>query len=232
MARLFISYRRSDTGPYAGRLAARLARFQFESVFHDREDIPLGDNFADVVRHDLATSSAVLVLIGSRWLTACDDAGARRLDDSADWVRREISLALGRRLRVIPVLFDGALMPAATELPSEIAGFATSQAYDLTGAYFDRDADYLARRLEQDLIAESDRPADRRPEPTPLLIQLLTICVVLTLVTVGTAVAPSVVPALPSTFWVFPGSMSLASFLWLLYWFGEGRRAVKARAVA
>jgi hypothetical protein len=76
VARLFISYRRSDTGAYADRLENRLAQFQFESVFLDRDDIGLAENYADTIRTALARSEAVLVLIGPTWATVADASGA------------------------------------------------------------------------------------------------------------------------------------------------------------
>src|SRR6185295_8703836 len=106
MARLFISYRRSDTGAYADRLVARLSAFQFQAIFQDREDIDLADNYADQIRAALATCDAVLVLVGPGWTIAQDRAGNKRLDLPTDWVRREVTLALSMGVPIVPVLFD------------------------------------------------------------------------------------------------------------------------------
>src|SRR5262245_10360440 len=168
MARLFLSYRRSDTGAYADRLAQRLNAFQFDSVFIDREAIDLGDDYADRIRSELPRCAAVLVLIGPAWLDAKDAAGQRRLDNPADWVRREVAIALAQDLRVIAVLFDSPRKPsqAQAELPPDIRALASKNDYAIDGNYFDRDADYLCRRLEQQLVVAdraAARPALSRP---------------------------------------------------------------------
>lgn len=229
MARVFLSYRRSDTGAYADRLTERLHAFQFESVFQDREDIALGQNFADAIRQDLSRCDAMLVLIGPRWLTPPVSGGGRRIDDPADWVRREVALALGRGIPVVPVLFDGARAPTAADLPPELALLATAQGYDLNGNYFDRDADDLARRLEQLLVSAGSGTDARPPVARELLGQLRMIWVGLSLVTILLAVLPLFAKALPAGFWVFPGTMTLAAFLWWLYWLGESIRPIRGR---
>jgi hypothetical protein len=230
MARLFLSYRRSDTGAYADRLAARLARFQFDAIFQDREDIALADNYADRIRADLSQCDAVLVLIGRSWTEARDAAGQRRLDDPADWVRREIALALSMRLKVIPVLFDAARVPAAGELPAGLAPLATAQGYDINGNYFDRDADDLASRLEQVLVASARIVATpQSPVPNRVLGQLQAIWVTLCAITIAVSIAPFFVPILPQFFWLFPGTMTVAAFFWWLYWLGESLRPARPR---
>jgi hypothetical protein len=51
--------------------------------------------------------------MGPNWLRATDASGKRRLDDEEDFVRMEIVAALERKIRVIPVIFGRAQMPAA-----------------------------------------------------------------------------------------------------------------------
>lgn len=234
MARLFLSYRRSDTGAYADRLAARLAAFQFDAIFLDREDIALGANYADRIRDELSQCDALLLLIGPGWLTAQGADGGPRLANPADWVRREAALALARRLPVIPVFFDSPpqLTPAA--LPAELAPLATAEGYDINGNYFDRDADDLGRRLETLLVrdrAVATTPVDARPATaTAFLRQLTWMWLLLFAATVATAVVPAFTPALPRSFWIFPGSMTMAAFLWRLYWMGEAARPARAHA--
>jgi len=232
MAKLFLSYRRSDCGPYAERLAHRLRSFQFDTVFLDRDNIRLADDFADRIRSGLSQSVAMLVLIGKGWSTAQDDAGRRRLDDPTDWVRREVALAFSLTLPVIPVLFDAARMPSPTDLPAELAPLATRQGYDISGNYFDRDADDLARKLEGILIAGA-RPGSSSAVArvsTAFLRQLQIIWLVLSAITAGVAIAPAFLPALPQTFWLFPCCMTVAAFLWWLYWLGESARPARLAA--
>jgi hypothetical protein len=132
---------------------------------------------------------------------------------------------------MIPVLFDAARVPGVAQMPSELAGLATAQGYDINGNYFDRDADDLARRLEQLLVSRERSSASREPTPpaNALLHQLRTIWMALLVVTLVLAIAPFFLPALPQFFWLFPGTMTLAAFLWYLYWMGELQRPPRSR---
>jgi len=230
MARLFISYRRGDTGAYADRLVARLSAFQFQAIFQDREDIDLADNYADQIRSGLAKCDAVLVLIGPDWTKAQDRAGNKRLDMPNDWVRREVTLALSLGVPIVPVLFDSARTPSAADIPSDLAPLATAQGYDINGNYFDRDTDDLARRLEQSIVsrarATSDPPA---PVTSVFLTQLQAIWIGLCVIALGLAIVPFFSPALPRNFWVFPASMAVPAFLFWMYLQGESLRPSRSR---
>ena len=61
-------------------------------------------------------------VMGREWLTCTDRNGRRWLDDPHDFIRLEIGIALTRNVRVIPVLVEGAVMPTASELPSDSKG--------------------------------------------------------------------------------------------------------------
>jgi hypothetical protein len=105
-SRVFISYRREDSGYPAGWLFDQLAAsLGADRVFKDADSIEPVDDFAEVIS-DAVSSCAVLAVIGDRWLAAADEDG-RRLDDPGDFVRLEIEAALTRGVRVIPVLVGG-----------------------------------------------------------------------------------------------------------------------------
>jgi hypothetical protein len=113
MARIFISYRREDTGGYAGRLCDRLtARFGSDQVFMDLQDIQPGENFVTSIEETMAACDCVLVVIGPRWLETVRE----RLQSGDDFVRHEVGAALRRRINVIPVLVGRAGMPKAGDL--------------------------------------------------------------------------------------------------------------------
>ena len=109
---------------------------------------------------------------------------------------------------------------------------ATKQGYEINGKYFDRDADELGRRLEALIVARGrgSGPSSAAARATGTLGQLRIIWLALFTTTVGVAVAPQFVPALPGSFWVFPATMTLAAFSWWLYWVGEAARPAFARA--
>lgn len=149
MSAIFISYRRSDDAGEAGRLFDRLKRRFGERVFMDVEGgIRPGEPFAEVIARRLLGCRAALVVIGPRWLRATDARGGRRLDDPEDWVRIEVETALRSGAEVFPVLVDGATMPAAAELPPELAPLAGRQALELRNDSWDFDAGRLIHALE------------------------------------------------------------------------------------
>ena len=88
MARIFISYRRGDTGGYAGRLCDRLtARFGSDQVFMDIQDIHPGQNFVTSIEDTIATCDCVIVVIGPQWLETVQ----KRVQSGDDFVRHEVS---------------------------------------------------------------------------------------------------------------------------------------------
>jgi hypothetical protein len=125
MPRIFISYRRNDSADVTGRIRDRLeARFGRDAIFTDVDSIPLGANFKAYIDEQVSRCDCVLAVIGPRWLSATDAKGSRRLDDPRDFVRAEVEAALARDVPVIPVLVQGASMPAADQLPASLGPLA------------------------------------------------------------------------------------------------------------
>jgi hypothetical protein len=119
---IFIGYRRDDTADVAGRLHDAFAsRFGRGRIFMDVDSLRPGIDFGEQIRSVLPRCRVALILIGPTWLEARDERGARRLDDSNDWVRIEIETALMTPgLDIVPVLVNGAAMPRADELPASL----------------------------------------------------------------------------------------------------------------
>ena len=157
-----LSYRRQDSESATGRLADDLeAHFGDERVFRDHE-IAAGEDFVEAIRRSVESSTVVLAIVGRGWLDARDAEGRRRLDDRADFVRFEIELALEARVPVVPVLVEGATMPAALDLPPSLAEFSRSQAVELSDRRWRDDAETLIETLESRFAIQSDRaPLDR-----------------------------------------------------------------------
>src|SRR5690349_5597877 len=158
---IFISYRRQEAACPAGWLYDRLRyRFGADQVFKDVDNIDPGDDFIDKITTPVGSCDVLLALIGQDWLTISDEAGGRRLDDPEDFVRVEIEAALSRRVRVIPLLIDGAVMPRADQLPASLARLVRRQAQELSPARFDADANRLVGVLERTLAeARAQRAA-------------------------------------------------------------------------
>ena len=146
--RIFISYRREDSGGDAGRLADHLhRRFGKDSVFLDIDSIDPGTDFARVLHDSLQQTAAVLIVIGPRWTSMRNADGTPRFDSATDFVRVEVEAALGRSIPVIPVLVQGAKMPRAEELPLSMGALVMRQAVSIDHAEFHDDAERLCDRL-------------------------------------------------------------------------------------
>jgi|SRR5579862_3278484 len=150
MSGVFISYRREDSGGYAGRLFDILsAHFGKENTYMDLDTIRGGDDFVEVIEQKISLCDVLLALIGERWLTSTGENGSRRLDMAGDFVRLEIAKALERGVRVIPVLVGGATMPHQDDLPEDLRPLSVHQAMDLRDAHFRSDAQGLIDVLDE-----------------------------------------------------------------------------------
>ena len=164
MVRIFLSYRRDDSGGYAGRLYDRLSQhFGHDHLFIDVDNIPLGHDFVEVIQNEVGSCDVLMAVIGRQWLTSTDPQGQRRLDNPEDFVRLEILTALERRIPVIPVLVGGASMPRPAELPNVLQPLARRQAL-VVGDRFHPDVNRLIAALELVLGAASSASVS---SPTP-----------------------------------------------------------------
>ena len=157
MTTLFISYRRSDTEGQAGRVADHFRNLPARpTVYFDTRDNRPGDDWLQRINENLQQCDVMLVIIGAGWMNPEAAGQPPRLHLPGDIVAHEISTALTRGIRVVPVLVDGAKLPAATALPAGLqgsaaqgsaaqgntprrAGLLDKQAAELRSAAFDRD---------------------------------------------------------------------------------------------
>ena len=150
MAGVFISYRREDSPGHAGRVFDRVrARFGSDVVFMDVTAIEAGVDFVDAIERAVGTCDVLLAVIGPQWSSSADGTGHRRLDSPTDFVRIEIAGALKRDVRVVPVLVDGARLPAAADLPDILQPLLRRNAVELRDARWDADIDQLLASLER-----------------------------------------------------------------------------------
>ena len=147
---VFISYRREDSGGFAGRIYDRLSnKLGRDNVFFDVDAIRPGLDFVDVLSDRVGKCDALVAVIGKHWVSSADSQNQRRLDDPSDFVRVEIEAALQRKVPVIPVLVDGAGMPQPGELPDSLKRLTRRQAIEISHARFDSDAERLTEALSQ-----------------------------------------------------------------------------------
>jgi tetratricopeptide (TPR) repeat protein len=126
---VFINYRGEDSHSCCALLYRDLTgQFGEDLVFLDAESIPAGADFVEELLARVRSARVLLAVIGPSWLTATDPTtGRRRIDDPADWIRRELAEAFTASIRVIPVLTDQAGLPRDTDLPTDIAALSRCQ---------------------------------------------------------------------------------------------------------
>jgi hypothetical protein len=150
-ARIFVSYRRSDSADIAGRIYDRLiGRFGKDPVFKDVDSIPLGFDFKEYLDKKVGECDVLLAIIGDRWLDASAATEKKRLEDPTDFVRIEIESALERGILVIPLLVRGAEMPSEGTLPSSLRKLVYRNGIPIrSDPDFHRDMDRLISALEK-----------------------------------------------------------------------------------
>lgn len=134
--RIFVCYRRDDTGSVVDQIALRLAAaFGHDHVVRDINRLNLRTVSRLVLASDvLSGCTHVVVVIGPRWLISGDQG----LQSPKDQVRIEIEAAFKRKdVRVLPVLVDGASMPSADVLPPSLLPLAALTPVLLSGTDFD-----------------------------------------------------------------------------------------------
>ena len=166
----FVSYRRGDTAPQAGRLYDLLVdRLGRQSVFMDANSIEPGRDFTQAIESAISDSSTVIVLIGQDWLSIKNSSGVRRIDTANDYVRTEIEAAIRSGLHIVPLLVNGAEMPAANDLPATIRPLCTRQAVMADDFSFLRDIEPVLDVVER--LSSSAMPSwvgEVRQPPTGL----------------------------------------------------------------
>ncbi|MEU5182793.1 toll/interleukin-1 receptor domain-containing protein [Streptomyces longwoodensis] len=167
---VFISYRRSDSAPWTGRLTADLRRyFGKERVYLDIDsNLPARDYVVELDGALLA-SRAVIAVLGPDWLSSSNDQGQRRLDDSADLVRIELETALRHGKALIPVLVGGAVMPSGHALPPSLETLSRLQAVRIADSDWPYDFGRFLEALERHGVFPASEADTASPgEPTLL----------------------------------------------------------------
>jgi tetratricopeptide (TPR) repeat protein len=148
MAGLFISYRRTDGGGWAGRLNDHLSlRFGSNVVWQDVDDLKVGKDYLPQILKKIKSSDAILIVIGPHWLKD----GQQRLKNPKDVLRQEILQSLKSKAAVIPTLVGGASMPPANKLPLAIRRLIDRDGVALRDEDWARSMQFLFERL-QDIV--------------------------------------------------------------------------------
>ncbi len=204
MTSIFISYRRTDSMAYTGRIYDRLVNaFGARQVFKDVEDIPPGEDFRSVLDKALTAADVVLIIIGPQWVMISDDEGKRRLNDPNDFVRIEVETALKRSdVLVVPILVNNAAMPSADSLPAGLKDLSFRNSVVVRNdPDFNPDINNLITAIEKRVKGSGSQiPLIAGVIAVVLLIAALLVFVVLPALNPSTATAtPTVQAALAAT---------------------------------
>ena len=146
--KIFLNYRREDSGANALAIASYLERaFGADNVFIDVDRLRPGQQFHKELEKRLSDCKVMLSIIGPGWLDARNEAGDRRIDDPDDWVRLEIERALALDIVVIPLLVGGASLPKAAHLPEVLKPLIERHAVAITTSGFRSDMAGLTRDI-------------------------------------------------------------------------------------
>ena len=182
--KVFISYRREDTGAQAGRLYDRLRQiFPEDDLYFDLNTIGGGENFVESIESAIERSEVVLVLIGKNWLSPRQGSVAPRFGPD-DYVSFELSAALRRPILVLPILVDGAQMVQGHLLPSDVRAITTRNALPLRLESFDNDTENIVSTIAG-TAAKREQGHGRRTLSSKIGFSLLGLLIASTLLTIG-----------------------------------------------
>lgn len=174
MPKIFISYRRADTGDVAGRIHEHLVNaFGKDQVFQDVDDIPTGVDFPEHLDKELSETDVVLVLIGRVWASIKDDAGNQRLKAPNDFVRIEVERALSdENIIIMPVLINDTGMPSTDDIPNSIADVTRINAAIVRrNPDFENDMQRLISEIDESNLAQSTRSTTHTMKRIELLLR-------------------------------------------------------------
>jgi hypothetical protein len=94
MPEIFISYRREDAVAHAGRLSIAWPPISERNTSSmDIDTIKPGEDYVEVLEKTVGSCDVLIALIGKQWLGALDESGQSRLENSEDFLRRELSVS-------------------------------------------------------------------------------------------------------------------------------------------
>lgn len=149
MPRVFISYRRTESGGSAGRIRDRLISvFGRRNVFVDVDKVRYGADFQRAINEAINQCDVFLAVIGQDWVTGGHPARSGGEPGARDYVYGEIEVALQQGITIIPVLVDEATMPAKEAMPASVAALADLNASAIRHTRFDADVKELIRSID------------------------------------------------------------------------------------
>jgi hypothetical protein len=148
---VFLNYRTAAGTEEVLRLDRELRRrLGRHAVFRDHRELRAGDEYPTKLLDGVRKAKVLLAVIGPRWENTFDAGGGRLIDDSSDWVRREIAEAFRRGVPVVPVILGLRGPLIKDELPKNIRKLADLQVVQITH----RGSEASLKAFVDDLIAQ------------------------------------------------------------------------------
>ena len=162
MPRIFISYRRDDTGSIVDALDHELVvTFGHNHVYRDIRSVQPGVDWHLAIERIVTSSDILLAVLGSNWVGRDLHSERRRIDRRDDTVRMEVAAALSARVVVLPLRVNGAAVPSARELPLEVAKLSRLNAVQLRADHWRQDIVNIANHIRQSARSTSGSSAPR-----------------------------------------------------------------------
>ena len=95
----------------------------------------------------MQSAQVMLVVIGRSWSAIRESASQSRLFEPGDYVRMEVEAALAQDIPVIPILVEGARMPADRDLPESLRPLTYRQALEISDSRWSYDTERLVQQL-------------------------------------------------------------------------------------
>lgn len=143
--KVFINYRRADAPGHTGRLYSDLARsFGEQNVFMDTSTIRLGEEYKQRIRNEVSACDVFIVVIGKQWLEILSQR-----QGTEDFVRLEITQALGEKTLIVPVTVENAPVLRAEDLPADLKPITERQTFDIRDGRWSDDVEFLIKELKR-----------------------------------------------------------------------------------
>lgn len=169
--KIYISYRNADAPASAARIFDKFAAtFGSQNVLFDVSALAPGINLTQSIREEVEASDVTIVVIGPGWLEAKSKKGSRCLDSASDIVRMEIAFALAAEKPILPVLVEGAEMPALQSLPESLRPLAMVQHFAIGHTDFHRDMEMLAIMLRERASGRAPQIVETSSKPVSAFI--------------------------------------------------------------
>ena len=149
MPKIVISYRRADSEAMTGRIMiAWLSTTAMNPFIGHLEAFRQAKTFGSHINEAIHGADVLIVIVGPKWRGPKRGSGSR-IKEATDPIRAELEAAMERNIPVVPVLVNDAVMPKASDLPTDIKLLLHNAAIVDAGRDFRLHMDRLIRQMDE-----------------------------------------------------------------------------------